>query len=157
MKPTNYVSLVISKLNFDIVRYYPSDVKHSHYTLVTRDGRKIYFILTNRVLRYPLSMDINYRGAMLGINRDVLYEIIRDGTYVAVMWGVKGDLDNLSVFFVPIKRLAEYTKPFSRYENTTCRRVRGSEKYVCHYPVERAVFLGVVGQQTLDKFLGDRR
>ena len=109
-----------------VIRYFVSDAKHNHYTLIDSSGAKYYLIITSRVLRFPQSIGINYSGMIVGINRRALYEVVRDGDYALIVWGIKDDKKReITVFSAKVKEVTNYVKMFGRRSETTCRRVRG--------------------------------
>jgi len=150
-----YISLIMS-LFPNAVDYRAVKPKKSHYMLIDKYGRKYYLILTSRVLRYPPAIDISYSGEMLGINRSDLYEIQREGNYVLVAWGLKRD-DKVYVYAALLRDVLKYVGMFSSYRSSTCRRVRGSEEVVCHYPITKCRLVGIIRRRTLNEyFKGDK-
>lgn len=150
MKTKGFISAIIGMLP-NAVDYKVVNPKKSHYMIVDRYGRKYYLVITSRVLRYPPSININYDGEMFGINRRALYDIVRDGDYVLIMWGHKKE-NKVYVYATTVNDVSRYVKMFSKYKDTTCRRVKGTDEVVCHYPVAYCKFLGVVGGRTLTEY-----
>ena len=131
-----FIRLVEEGLGLKFVKVV--DIEHNH--ILARDSDALYLvILTNKVLRHPRSLGIEFNNEMFGIRRHYIdYELRHLCNYV--IWVYRG-----------IAYIAKSTDVIKFVMTRNCCIKRRYE-VVCHYPVElcRKVTLRI----GLSKFLG---
>ena len=152
MKTKGLITLIADKLGIKNYKIFTVHANRSHYIISDVHGRRFYVIVTTRTLKYPKGMKIEYDGEMFGINRDDLYEIQRRGDIIMIVWALKMG-GRIGIFVAPATSVINYTRPFGRFYETTCRRVRGSEEYVCHYPVMNTKLVGYITERSLGDWI----
>jgi len=115
---------VLSRLGMTYVK--TLDRSHRHYLVRDGDGNLFILIFTNRTLRKPKSLGIDYEGEMFGLKRHYIDYYLRTGNYAGVIWVYSGDAYIADSYAV--REVVALLK--------TCVK-RGFE-VICHYPVKSA-------------------
>ena len=112
---------VLAALNLQYVK--TIDRSHRHYLVRDGDGNLYIVIVTNRVLRHPKALGINYDNEMFGIKKFYIDYYLRKGDYAGVIWLYNGD-----AYIAKAREIRETIGILG-----SCIK-RGFE-VICHYPV----------------------